>query len=110
MNGLERELLAIHGLDSCPAYDGIEALDICRRRNPDVVLLDIMLPRLDGLETCRRLKRSDGTRPPVVLVTALDREDWRNRGYDAGAEAYFAKPFDPNQLVETIRTLLGTVG
>lgn len=105
MNELQRELLAIHGIDSVPAYTGAEALEVSSRQPADAVLLDVMLPEMDGFETCRRLK--SGTRPmPVVMVTALDNEDCRQRGFEAGADAYFAKPFDPDEIVRTLQVLL----
>ena len=106
MNELHRELLAAHGFDSVAAYSGLEALRKTRECPADAVLLDLMLPELDGFETCRRI-RSDGTRRiPIVVVTALDSEDCRRRGFELGADAYFSKPFDPDELVMTIRTLI----
>lgn len=105
MNELQRELLAIHGIDSVPAYTGTEALEVSNRQPADAVLLDVMLPEMDGFETCRRLK--SGTHPmPVVMVTALDNDDCRQRGFEAGADAYFAKPFDPDEIVRTLQMLL----
>ena len=106
MNELERELLAVHGLDSVPAYTGDEALDVCQRCDADAVLLDLMLPGLDGFETCRRLRETKDRRLPIVVVTALDSEDCRERGRQVGVDAYFAKPFDPDEVIATIQRLL----
>jgi len=106
MNHLERELLAVHGLDSVPAYTGQEALDACRESPPDAVLLDLMLPQVDGFETCRRLRESGPRRIPIVIVTALDSEDCRRRGLEVGADAYLCKPFDPDEVVATLQRLL----
>jgi DNA-binding response OmpR family regulator len=105
INELQRELLAVHGLDAVPAYDGAEALNVCEESNADAVLLDIMLPEIDGFETCRRLRASGGTMP-IVMVTALDNDDCRRQGSAAGADAYFTKPFDPDEVIKTLCRLL----
>jgi DNA-binding response OmpR family regulator len=106
MNALERELLAVHGLDSVPAYTGRQAIDVAHRCNADAVLLDLMLPEQDGFETCRQLKKTSECRLPVVIVTALDTEDCREQGKQVGADAYFCKPFDPDAVVSKLRDLL----
>lgn len=110
MNQLERELLAVHGLDSVPAYTGKEALEICEQRSPDAVLLDLMLPQMDGFETCRRLRESAPPRLPIIIVTALDGEDCRREGLEVGADAYLCKPFDPDEIIATLRRLLAESG
>jgi len=109
MNQLQRELLDLHGLASVPAYSGTEALELFAHGGADAVLLDLMLPEMDGFETCRRLcgRGAGGRKLPIVIVTALDGEEFRRQGFDAGADAYFAKPFDPNEVIRTIRQLLG---
>ena len=86
MNELQRELLAVHGLDTVAAYTGTEALEVCSHCKTDAVLLDIMLPEMDGFQCCELLKRRDGKKVPVVIVTALDSEDCRRRGFEAGAD------------------------
>jgi len=106
MNQLERELLDVHGFDSVPAHTGNEALEACRCGHVDAVLLDLMLPELDGFETCRLLRTFPGHRPVVIIVSALDSEDSRRRGFESGADAYFAKPFDPDEVIQTMRSLL----
>jgi len=110
MNELQRELLDVHGFDSMAAYTGVEALEVCGRNRTDAVLLDLMLPEMDGYETCRRLRCQVAGRLPIVMVTALDGEDCRKRGIEAGADAYFTKPFDPDQVVSTLEVLLGADG
>ena len=106
MNELERELLALNGLSSVAAYSGVEALEVYDRTPPDAVLLDVMLPEMDGFETCRRLKSHDSRRTPIVILTALDAEDCRTLGFQAGADAYFSKPFNPDEVVETLLNLI----
>jgi DNA-binding response OmpR family regulator len=74
------------------------------------VLLDLMLPEIDGFETCRRL-RTRNTRPlPIVVITALDSDDCRRRSFEAGADAFFTKPFDPDEVIRTIHMLLEAKG
>lgn len=110
MNELQRELLAVHGLDTIAAYNGLEALDVYSRGNADAVLMDVMLPEMDGFETCRRIKNRNGKSIPVIIITALDSEDCRRRGFEAGADGYFVKPFDPDEVVNTIRQLIRKAG
>lgn len=105
MNELQRELLATGGLDSVAAYTGRQALEVFEDSAADAVLLDIMLPEMDGFEACARLRAADSDLP-IVMVTALDSEECRRRGFDAGADAYFTKPFDPDEIIETLRTLI----
>lgn len=107
MNDLERELLEYHGMDSIAAYSGKEALDMYDRYKADAVMLDIMLPEMDGFEACLSLRRmANHDHIPIVMLSALDGEDCRRRGYEAGADAYFTKPFDPDEVVAAIRLLL----
>lgn len=106
MNALECELLDAYGLRSVPAYTGVQALSVVDMSHADAVLLDVMLPEMDGFETCRRLRSQSGAGLPIVMVTALDTDDCRQRGFDAGADAYFTKPFDPDEIVSTLRMLL----
>lgn len=106
MNDLEREFLAVRGLDSVPAYSGAQALEMYAQYRVDAILLDVMLPEMDGFECCRRLRQTTNRATPIVIVTALDGEDCRRRGYQAGANAYFAKPFDPDEVVETLCRLI----
>ena len=106
MNALERELLAVHGFDSVPAYTGAEALRLCESCGADGVLLDLMLPEMDGFAACRELRRRDGKQLPVVIVSALDSQTSREQGYEAGANAYFTKPFDPDEVIDTLRRFI----
>lgn len=107
MNELQRELLALHGMDSVPAYSGTQALDIRKEHPADAILLDVMLPELDGFETCKLIReRENGQHVPIVMLTALDSDECRQRGFAAGADAYFVKPFDPDEVVDTLRVLM----
>lgn len=106
MNQLERELLGLHGMDSVAAYTGTQAVEASERQSADAVLLDVMLPEMDGFETCCQLRKRPGARIPIVIVSALDSEDCRRRGYEVGADAYFTKPFDPDEVIHTIQLLI----
>ena len=90
------------------AYDGIEALNKTRELRPDLIILDIMLPNLDGYQICRMIK-FDKTfgKIPIILLTALDQEKDRKLGEQVRADAYITKPFEPEELVEKIAVLLG---
>ncbi len=106
MNQLQRELLAVHGLNAVPAHSGAEAMEVYGREPIDAVLLDVMLPEMDGFETCRRLREAAVNHLPIVMVTCLDTEDCRQKGLDVGADAYFTKPFDPDEVIRVLRNLL----
>ena len=106
MNELQRELLELNGLEAVAAYTGDEAVDQARICCADAVLLDVMLPGRNGFEVCRSLREHIGSSLPIVMITALDTEDCRLRGFEAGADAYFAKPFDPDEIIATLRMLI----
>lgn len=89
------------------AADGFEALEICDRDAIDIVLLDVMMPGMDGFEVCRRLKSDPGTSHiPVVMVTALDRASDRVAGLEAGADDFLTKPVNDLQLLSRVRSLV----
>jgi len=103
---LEARLSAEY-FDVLTAMSGEEALAVCERAECDIVLLDVMMPDMDGFEVCRRLKAGLTTHHlPVVMVTALDQPSDRVRGLDAGADDYVSKPFSPTELVARIRAVL----
>jgi len=106
---LVQDLLSVEGYDVIPAYDGQEALLKIRSVLPDVVLLDINMPRMDGYETCRQLKEDPTTADiPVLMLTALAEPDDRVKGLQLGAEDYLTKPFDYRELVARVRARLRT--
>jgi two-component system phosphate regulon response regulator PhoB len=99
---LEREGVEVRGTG-----DGEEALTMIAEEQPDLVVLDWMLPGLSGLEVCRALRRGAATRSlPVIILTARGEESDRVRGLDAGADDYIAKPFSPKELVARVRAVL----
>jgi two-component system, OmpR family, response regulator MprA len=97
--------LRFEGYEVSVAEDGLAALDQIARHEPDAVILDVMMPRLDGLETCRRL-RADGRLLPVLMLTARDTVGDLVAGLDAGADDYLIKPFALQELLARLRALL----
>ena len=103
---LEAKLKAEY-FDVVTAFSGQTAIDCAIAEQPDVILLDVMMPMMDGFETCRRLKNDRRTRHiPVVMVTALDQPEDRVRGLEAGADDFLTKPVDNLPLFARIRSLL----
>jgi two-component system response regulator MprA len=97
--------LRLAGYTVVQAADGLEALDLAAAEPPDAVLLDVMMPRLDGLSVCRRL-RDRGDRTPILVITARDAVSDRVAGLDAGADDYLPKPFALEELLARLRALL----
>lgn len=89
------------------AVDGAQALDIAQRERPDLILLDIRMPRVDGLEVCRRLKNGRATADiKVVMLTGMGQDEDRAAGMKAGADEYFVKPFSPRALLDKVHEML----
>ena len=89
------------------ASDGVEALDVTRESKPDLILLDIMMPKMDGFEVCRILKSDPDTEfIPIVMLTALGGEEETNKGKQVGANKYISKPFSPRALLDTVSNFL----
>jgi two-component system cell cycle response regulator len=102
---LEARLSAEY-FDVVTATNGVEALAICERAECDIVLLDVMMPDMDGFEVCRRIKKNPATHYlPVVMVTALDQPSDRVRGLDAGADDFLTKPVSDVALIARVRSL-----
>ena len=99
---LERE-----SFDCLVAYDGLTALDLFQKQEPDLIILDLMLPTLDGLEVCTRIRQKVTTKDPYILMlTAKGEEIDRVIGLSTGADDYLVKPFSPIELVARVRALL----
>jgi DNA-binding response OmpR family regulator len=104
LSQLVRRVLEEEGHTVDSAYDGEEGLAMALESSHDVIVLDVMLPHLDGFEVCRRLRRNK-VDTPVILLTALDGVDDRVRGLDAGADDYLPKPFAFQELLARLRAL-----
>ncbi|MEU9958444.1 response regulator [Streptomyces sp. NPDC050982] len=103
---LIRVNLELEGLEVVTAADGVECLDVIHQVRPDVVTLDVVMPRLDGLRTAARLRADPRTRNlPIAIVSACNQYEVEN-GLDVGVDAFLAKPFEPAELVRLVRQLL----
>ena len=102
---LTRLYLSNDGYTVLSAYDGLEALEMIREEHPDLVVLDIMLPNLDGWELCRRL-RQGGNDIPIIMLTARGEDVDRIVGLELGADDYVVKPFNPRELVARVKAVL----
>lgn len=106
INGLICEYLRLSGYEAHSASDGDGALREVSHEVPSIIVLDIMLPDIDGYEVCRRLRaRPETAQVPVLMLSALGDEKSRARASQAGATEFLAKPFDPDQFLETIAKL-----
>lgn len=100
-------LLQDSGLSVTSANDGVEALEQIAGSRPDIVVLDVVMPRMNGYELCRRLKSDPKTQEvPVIMCSTKGEEFDRYWGMKQGADAYIAKPFQPQELVGTVKQLL----
>ncbi|WP_328955159.1 response regulator [Kitasatospora purpeofusca] len=103
---LIRVNLELEGFEVVTAADGAECLEVVRQVRPDVVTLDVMMPRLDGLRTAARLRAAPGTRLlPIAIVSACSPADL-DLGESVGVDGYLGKPFDPADLVALVRRLM----
>jgi CheY-like chemotaxis protein len=99
--------LELEGFEVIPAVDGQDALDKVKDAKPDVVTLDVMMPRVDGWEAAARLRADPETaHVKVILLSARAQEADLQRGERIGVDAYLTKPFDPDELIETVRRLI----
>lgn len=100
-----RRSLRFNGYEVLTANDGLEAVETVRAENPELLILDIMMPNMDGLEMCRTL-RSEGWDRPILVLTARDGVSDRVSGLDAGADDYLPKPFALEELLARVRSLV----
>ncbi len=103
---LVQSALRFEGMDTASAANGRDAIDLVREYRPDLIVLDVMMPNLDGFEVLRRLRHS-GTATPVIFLTARGEFDDRVRGLTEGATDYISKPFSVAELILRIRLRLG---
>ncbi len=99
--------LRYEGMEVIEAYDGEEALLKAETERPDLILLDIMMPSLDGIEVCRRLKRIPALADvPIIMLTAKTMDEDMLAGWEAGADDYLTKPFNPLGLIQRVKIRL----
>jgi DNA-binding response OmpR family regulator len=99
--------LEFGGHEVIPTSNGKDALELTRKEKPDLVLLDVRMPRMTGYEVCKRIKSDESTEQiPVVFLSAKGQEVEVNTGYEVGAVDYILKPFAPDQLLENLEEIL----
>ncbi|MFH1783372.1 MAG: response regulator [bacterium] len=104
---LVRFLLEKHDFDVRVAYGGQEGVEMAEKEMPELILMDIMMPKVDGNEAIRRLKENEATREiPVIILSALGQESEVAKGLESGAMDYLVKPFNPKDLLARVRKIL----
>ena len=104
---LTRDLLQVSGYTTIEATDGEQGVELAKARKPDLILMDIMMPKMDGYTACREIKMDKATKAiPVVMLTSLDYELNKALGKDVGAAEYITKPFDRQELLDVINRFL----
>ncbi len=106
---LVRVYLEKDGYRVSVAYDGLQALELARQKRADLLVLDLMLPGMDGLDVCRVL-RGEGNKVPIIMLTAKTTETDKLIGLDLGADDYVTKPFSPRELLARVRAVLRRAG
>jgi two-component system, OmpR family, alkaline phosphatase synthesis response regulator PhoP len=102
------EELEDEGVEFLTAENGEIALEIIQKENPQLVFLDVMMPKMNGMEVCRRVKKELGLDNVfIVLLTAKGQETDRQKGHDVGADVYMTKPFDPEAILDKAKEVLG---
>jgi len=100
-------LLEKNNFEVLVAHDGVEALEITKKEKPDLILMDVMMPRMDGIQAIGKLQEDENTQDiPIVILSALGQEMDVMKGLQAGALGYIVKPFSPNELLDEIRAKL----
>ena len=93
--------------ETIPARDGVEALEIIGKKSPDLILLDVMMPKMSGFEVCRRIKNDPKTADiPIIMVTALNEFGDIERGIDSGTDDFISKPVNKLELTTRVKTML----
>lgn len=99
-----KKYAVFEGYDVYEAEDGIEAVNLCRQNNYDIIIMDIMMPELDGFSACREIKKEKDI--PVIMLSARGEEFDRIHGFETGADDYVVKPFSPKELMMRVAAVL----
>ncbi|MFM7631124.1 MAG: response regulator transcription factor [Alphaproteobacteria bacterium] len=101
------EALEDHNVDLLMGTDGAQALDLADRQHPDVIVMDVMMPEMDGFDACQKIKHLSATyNPYIILLTARGQSADRAHGHNVGADDYVTKPFDPDALLGKVASVL----
>ena len=99
--------LKVNGYEVCTACDGVEALELIDLKHPDLILLDIQMPRMDGWQVCEKLKGQEATKDiPLIIVTAYGQKENREKSLKLGADDFITKPFEISHLIERVKKFL----
>ena len=102
-----RDLLGVHGYQTLEAGDGPVGMDMAQQHRPDLILMDIQLPTMNGYDVTRKLKEQDDTKDiPIVVVTSLAMKGEKDQAREAGCDAYISKPIDIHKFIETVKGFL----
>lgn len=105
--GLFRDTMETHGFEALTAMDGPTGVELAKRERPEVILVDVMMPRVSGFEVCRRLRANpDLAETPLIIMTAITDPALKEKGLEAGADLAIPKPFDPMQIVTILNDAL----
>jgi DNA-binding response OmpR family regulator len=105
---MERMMLKSDRYELLLAHDGVEAVDTALAQRPDLIFMDVVMPKMDGFEACRRLRGREETKAiPIIMVTTRGEPHNVQAGYEAGCTEYIAKPFNATELVAKLRNFLG---
>jgi two-component system, cell cycle response regulator DivK len=108
-SALLKQLLEVHGYQILETLEGLEAIDIARDEQPDLILMDIGLPDISGFDATRLLKQDDQTKTiPIIAVTAFATPEYEKKGLESGCDAYIAKPIALDNLLRTIESFLSS--
>lgn len=98
------EYLKLEGIDYISAYDGLESLEKAKQNSPDLILLDLMMPKMFGIDVCKEIRKSSDV--PIIMLTAMGETVDKIIGLEVGADDYVVKPFSPREVVTRIKTVL----
>ncbi len=102
-----RDRFEMEGFEVLTANDGVQGVEVARSEKPDVIIMDITMPNMDGLTAARLIRQDPETAHiPIIMLTARGQESDERAGYEVGASRYFTKPFSPRQLVKEVQSLL----
>ncbi|HUK28954.1 MAG TPA: response regulator [Candidatus Acidoferrales bacterium] len=99
---LVRMVLSDAGYSVVLASDGVEGVEMFQKENPDLVLLDILMPRRNGIDACKKMRESNAKHTPILMFTVSSNDENRRSAYEAGCNGYITKPFDAEELVKEI--------